>query len=88
MGLFEQWQDLVIATAVLLDAPEPTYDDFGHPERATARKYWTLSTTGYPTLMGHTRAEVLLHWLARQGFTVTKRLVVIKITPTSRSNPT
>jgi hypothetical protein len=80
----EAWRNMVITTAMLLGAPEPEYDDYGHPERAAARKYWTLNDGPLrsQTIYGHTRADVLYRWLIRQGYTVTKSLDVRKINPT------
>jgi len=73
----EAWRELVVAQAMLLGCPTPAYDDFGHPERASVRKYWTIEEAGMlprKTLYGHTKAEVMHRWLLRQGFTVTKAL--------------
>lgn len=78
----EEWRNMVIATAMLLDAPEPIYDDYGHPERAANRKYWRIVNNAPEqlwTIYGHTKADVMYRWLIRQGYTVTKSLVVREI---------
>ena len=75
-------EQLVPGDIALVSAGED--NDYGHPERAAARKYWTLRCTMQgPVLYGHTRADVYYAWLIRQGFTVTKSLQIRKITPRS-----
>jgi hypothetical protein len=73
----EAWRTLVIAQAMLLGCPEPLYDDYGHPERAAARKYWRIYSNEPDqlyTLCDHTKADVMHRWLIRHGFTVTQSL--------------
>lgn len=53
--------DNAIATAALLGG-DPFYYDYGHPERASARQYWTVST-GPVTIYGYTRADCARKWL-------------------------
>lgn len=54
--------DVVIAKAVLAGCV-PTYFDYGHPERARARNYWSAPTSAGRIAWGHTRAECAWRWL-------------------------
>lgn len=66
-----QAQELTITRAMMLGAVF-VYDDYGHPERAEARKYWKCigcrpgiysPITGF----GHTQAAAAWDWLRRTG---------------------
>ena len=68
------WEERVIAQAVLLGF-EPHYDDFGHPERAHCRQYWTAQSRRHRgvkafTVYGHTRSDCAIKWLRQEGYTV------------------
>lgn len=55
-----------IALAVLAGA-EITYYDYGHPERAEARMYWTALTSTGRIAYGYTRAGCARDWLWVEG---------------------
>jgi hypothetical protein len=55
-------EDVTIAKAVLAGC-QPVYDDYGHPERATSRKYWTATCVDGRTVYGYTRADCCKEWL-------------------------
>lgn len=57
--------DRIIATAALLGA-SPSYYDYGHPERSSARQYWTI-VDEHRTIYGYTRADCALRWLKLKG---------------------
>lgn len=65
-----QRQDLIITTALLLGG-EPAYYDYGHPERALSRKYWSI-TGNPPDAYGYTRWECALQWLQKKGYAFQK----------------
>lgn len=67
--LWEQYEDLCIATAVLLGA-EPKYDDYGHKERRGNRMYWSCRPPGGPDAYGYTRAEACRKWLLKKGIKI------------------
>lgn len=54
--------DIVVATAALLGG-HPIYFDYGHPERASSRKYWTLYGGGDRVHYGSSRADCARAWL-------------------------
>lgn len=44
----------------------PSYNDYGHPERVLARRYWTVEDPiQHRVIYGYTRAEVCRVWLRR-----------------------
>jgi hypothetical protein len=67
----EEYDDLVIATALLLGA-EIVYDDYGHPERALARLYWSIRNQP-PDAYGSTCANCAWQWLGKKGLAVNRR---------------
>lgn len=59
--------DKVIALAVLAGC-QPVYYDYGHPERATSRLYWTAPLRQFATAYGATRADCCRRWLIEMGY--------------------
>ena len=58
-------EEIATSLAVLLGA-EFDYDDYGHPERASARQYWRIATryNGGVTIYGYTQGDAAAKWLA------------------------
>lgn len=70
----EQYDELVVTTALLLGA-EFYHDDFGHPERKHARRYWsawvkTPEGTNSRSIFGFTKVGCAEAWLWVQGLRV------------------
>lgn len=70
--LWEDYENLVITTALLMGA-EPSYYDYGRPERAHARKYRSCRPPGGPDAYGHTRFEACRFWLKKKGITINRK---------------
>lgn len=49
---------------------ESSYDDYGHPERSHARKYWSIRPAGGPDAYGSTKAEAAQNWLWKKNIHV------------------
>lgn len=63
-------EDLAITYALLMGG-DPQYDDYGHPERAQARQYWSIRPDGGPEAYGYTRAQCARNWLWKKGYHLT-----------------
>jgi len=68
MGITRALTDDEAVTFAMLYGAEFIYFDFGHPERAMARQYWTCTGTGHTTY-GYSQAHAARRWLllARPG---------------------
>ena len=63
------YEELAITFATLLGA-EMHHDDYGHPERASARQYHRCSNGPF-TAYGYTAGGAALHFLKVAGYRIT-----------------
>lgn len=62
----ERTDDRTIALAAFAGC-QPHYFDYGHPERLTARKYWTAPLPDGRIAYGYTRADCARTWMLLNG---------------------
>lgn len=77
--LREKYEELCITVATLMGG-EAVYDDYGHPERAQARMYWSVRPIGGPDAYGYTRAEACRKWLLKKGIRIDHKTGAIEKT--------
>lgn len=81
--------DECIAIAAIQYGVKVTYYDYGHPERQTARKYWTARDDNGRAFFGYSKVGAVRGWLRIHGgyFSLVTGLVTGRGTRAGRRAP-